>query len=173
VKVEIMGQEYRFISKPETPAEYIHQIAGYVDSQMRKLSRQQPTLDIPRIAVLTAVNIADEYFRLRAEAERSADRVEERIAALEQQLGEAERRLAESEKEKAALAAELEQQREKERALADELAWIKEQSARMSQAAQEESDLREAYRKLEEEYRKLQNEFNEWLDMVDLDRAGH
>ena len=173
VKVEIMGQEFRFISKPETPVEYIHQIAGYVDSQMQKLSRQQPSLDIPRVAVLAAVNIADEYFRMRAEAERSADRVEDRITALEQKLREAERGLAAAEDEKANLLAQLETQRAKEKELLNELVSMKEQSVIMKQAVQEESDLREAYRKLEEEYRKLQSEFNDWLDMVDHERAGH
>jgi cell division protein ZapA len=54
----------RFSTSP-TPrgsdAEYILKLAEYVDGKMRAVSEQTHTVDTARLAVLAALNIADEY----------------------------------------------------------------------------------------------------------------
>lgn len=42
-------------------------VAGYVDDRMNEIAKGNHRLDTAKIAVLTAVNIADEYIRLQQE----------------------------------------------------------------------------------------------------------
>lgn len=60
VNVKIFGQEYT-ISGEQT-REHIIKVADYVDSKMNKLSKIIPSGPVASLAVLSAVNIADEYF---------------------------------------------------------------------------------------------------------------
>lgn len=69
VTVEIGGQRYPIRSSLE--ASYVAELAAYVDEKMRLASRETNSGDSLKIAVLAALNIADEYFRCRA-AENTA-----------------------------------------------------------------------------------------------------
>jgi cell division protein ZapA len=57
VTVEIYDQTYRL--RGHDP-EYIHMLAGMVDSKMHAVASQGTTVDSLRVAVLAALNIADE-----------------------------------------------------------------------------------------------------------------
>jgi cell division protein ZapA len=63
IEVTIFNQTYRLRSK--TDKEHVEQIARLVDERMRQISSQITTHDVVRIAVLTALNIADEMQNLR------------------------------------------------------------------------------------------------------------
>ncbi|MDQ0339864.1 cell division protein ZapA [Caldalkalibacillus uzonensis] len=67
VTVEIFGQKYTL--KGEASEAYMKEVAHYVDEKMRELSAKNPSLDTTKTAVLTAVNLADEYFKLQQEYE--------------------------------------------------------------------------------------------------------
>ena len=72
VTVEIHGQQYPIRSGLD-PA-YVAELAAYVDEKMRLALRESPAGDTLKLAVLAALNIADEYFRApgrRAAPERS------------------------------------------------------------------------------------------------------
>ena len=58
VRVEIYDQAYNLRG---TDPEYIHKLAELVDSKMRAVASQTATVDSLRLAVLAALNIADEY----------------------------------------------------------------------------------------------------------------
>ena len=58
VRVEIFDQAYNLRG---SDPEYILKLAEYVDSKMRAVSEQTHTVDTARLAVLAALNIADEY----------------------------------------------------------------------------------------------------------------
>jgi cell division protein ZapA len=60
VTVEIFGQSYRL--RGEDP-EYIHHLAALVDAKMRLVASQGKTVDSLRVAVLAALNLADELAR--------------------------------------------------------------------------------------------------------------
>ena len=62
VRVEIFDQAYNLRG---TDPEYITKLAEYVDSKMRAVSEQTHTVDTARLAILAALNIADEYHLLR------------------------------------------------------------------------------------------------------------
>ena len=81
VHVEIFGQTYTV--RAGTDASYVQKLAEYVDSQMTDVSRAAGAVDSVRIAVLAALNIADECFQLRGQegdAERRAQAKAEVLA---------------------------------------------------------------------------------------------
>jgi cell division protein ZapA len=62
VRVEIFDQPYNLRG---SDAEYILKLADFVDSKMRAVAEQTNTVDTARLAVLAALNIADEYHLLK------------------------------------------------------------------------------------------------------------
>ena len=62
VRVEIFDQAYNLRG---SDPDYILKLADYVDSKMRAVSEQTHTVDTARLAVLAALNIADEYHLLK------------------------------------------------------------------------------------------------------------
>src|SRR5450755_1636180 len=63
VRVEIYDQTYQLRG---SDAEYIGKLADYVDTKMRLIAQQASTVDSLRVAVLAALNIADEYLMLKS-----------------------------------------------------------------------------------------------------------
>jgi cell division protein ZapA len=63
--VEIYGCQYAVCGQASSGQ--MQQIAGYVDRKMRELASNNPCLDTARLAMLSAVNIADDYLRLQAD----------------------------------------------------------------------------------------------------------
>lgn len=63
VTVDIGGQRYPIRS--ELDEHYVAELAAYVDQKMRAASDAAPTSDMLGLAVLVALNLADEYFRAR------------------------------------------------------------------------------------------------------------
>ena len=62
VRVEIFDQGYNLRG---SDPEYILRLAEYVDTKMRAVAEQTHTVDTVRLAVLAALNIADEYHLLK------------------------------------------------------------------------------------------------------------
>jgi cell division protein ZapA len=63
IPVEINGQRYPIRSTLDP--EYVARLASFVDERMRVAADSTPTGDSLRLAVLAALNIADELFRCR------------------------------------------------------------------------------------------------------------
>jgi cell division protein ZapA len=62
VRVEIFDQPYNLRG---SDPDYILKLAEYVDGKMRAVAEQTHTVDTVRLAVLAALNIADEYHLLQ------------------------------------------------------------------------------------------------------------
>lgn len=77
IKVEIFGNEYRI--KGQADAEYVRKVAAYVDEKMRQIAQMSATGAVSKIAILTAINIADELFRERLERQRTAEELSKRL----------------------------------------------------------------------------------------------
>ena len=84
IPVEIHGQRYPIRSGLE-PA-YVAQLASYVDEKMRTAADSTPTGDTLRLAVIAALNIADEYFRCRDANNAKDGEIAERAGELEKLL---------------------------------------------------------------------------------------
>ncbi len=68
VRVEIFDQAYNLRG---SDPEYILKLAEYVDSKMRAVAEATNTIDTVRLAVLAALNIADEYHLLKKKQHES------------------------------------------------------------------------------------------------------
>ena len=92
VRVEIFDQGYNLRG---TDPDYILKLAEYVDTKMRAVSQQTHTVDTARLAVLAAINIADEYHLLRRKLEGgtsdSSRRARQLLNALDEVLTEKQR----------------------------------------------------------------------------------
>ena len=87
VTVEIGGQRYPIRSVLDE--QYVSRLAAYVDQKMRAASDAAPASDMLGLAVLVALNIADEYFRQRDQQSVSSDTLHERTMRLERMVDEA------------------------------------------------------------------------------------
>ena len=87
VTVEILGQRYPVRSSLDPG--YVSELATYVDERMRAAADKSPAADSLKVAVLAALNVADEYFRCR-DADRSATGdVRKRAMEIEQVVDQA------------------------------------------------------------------------------------
>jgi cell division protein ZapA len=85
VRVEIYDQPYNLRG---TDAEYILKLAGFVDAKMRSVAEQTSTVDSLRLAVLAALNIADELHLLRKRFDSLASEYRKRADMLAGALDE-------------------------------------------------------------------------------------
>lgn len=74
--VDIYGQSYRIMGKASV--NHMRMVAGFVDDKMKEIAETSSRLDTAKIAVLAAVNIADEYFKLK----ESYSELERKLAEL-------------------------------------------------------------------------------------------
>lgn len=68
ISVDIYGQKYTLRVTPEEK-ENVLAIANHVDKMMHKVGDNQSRLDYRDVAVLAAMNLAEDYFRLQREYE--------------------------------------------------------------------------------------------------------
>jgi cell division protein ZapA len=81
VSVEIRGQRYAISSALDT--QYVCTLASYVDEKMRAAADSTPSGDLLKHAVLAALNIADELFRVQDAQKARRGALVERTEALE------------------------------------------------------------------------------------------
>ena len=87
VRVSIFGHEYT-VKAPADP-EYIKEIAEYVSNRMKEVEQGLSTdQTISRIAILTAMNIADELFASKKTISMKSGKVEDRIQSLVEYIDE-------------------------------------------------------------------------------------
>jgi cell division protein ZapA len=88
--VRIFNQTYNVRSENEP--EYIQKLAALLDNKMAEISQLTPTVDTVRVAVLAALNIADEYMLAQARLEALEQEIDERgkqmISTLEPLCGQ-------------------------------------------------------------------------------------
>ena len=85
VRVEIFDQPYNLRG---SDPEYILRLAEYVDTKMRAVSEQTHTVDTARLAVLAALNIADEYHLLKRKSDNGSSDYVKRAQHLSDALDE-------------------------------------------------------------------------------------
>src|ERR1700745_364933 len=85
VRVEIFDQGYNLRG---SDPDYILKLAEYVDSKMRAVAEQTATVDSVRLAVLAALNIADEYHLLKRKCEGGDSNYHQRAQQLASALDE-------------------------------------------------------------------------------------
>jgi cell division protein ZapA len=89
--VKIHGQEYTI--RADRDPEYIQSIARFVDDRMRETARDAGQVTSLRVAILSALNIADELFQERESGAADAvhsleERARRMVATLEEVVDE-------------------------------------------------------------------------------------
>lgn len=87
VTVEIQGQQYPI--KTSLDAGYVQRLAAHVEARLQKAALSAPSADTVGLAILTALNITDEFFRARDERTAQSGNLAERAAALERIVDQA------------------------------------------------------------------------------------
>ncbi len=85
-RVEILGREYSIRSSEEE--ERVQEIAAYVNQKIKEVSEKSSTVSTLNVAILAAMNIANEYFQSREELSRINQRVETRSGRLIEMIEE-------------------------------------------------------------------------------------
>jgi len=86
VRVEIYDQTYNLRG---SDPQYIKKLADFVDGKMRTVAQQTQTVDSLRLAVLAALNIADEYHILKRKYDDIAGDFDQRARELSGALDQA------------------------------------------------------------------------------------
>jgi cell division protein ZapA len=84
--VEIFGQTYNVRGNGDP--DYLAELARFVDTRMREVAAQVATVDPAKIAILAALNIADEFSRFRRQREDAAGIWLERTEEISERLSE-------------------------------------------------------------------------------------
>ena len=101
VTVKINGMEYNLKGKEED--EYLLKVSEYVDGKFKEVSSNNNKLSISSVAVLSALNIADELFKCNNEVEdllKEKNSLEERNLTLKERIREIKQEVEETIKNK-------------------------------------------------------------------------
>ena len=82
IEIEIYGQKYRIRVKGEEDEKYISHLTSYVEQKMREVAVKSKSVDVLKVAVLAALNIADEYFL----CQKNLDQLNEVIGLMENEI---------------------------------------------------------------------------------------
>jgi len=80
VAVNIAGQ--RYVVRSEADETYVRTLASYLDEQIDELKRNSKVVATQKLAILAALNIADELFRERRKRSELESRVRQKSRSL-------------------------------------------------------------------------------------------
>jgi cell division protein ZapA len=87
--VQVLGHEYPVEANPGEEL-YVNRLAQYVEERMRELKDESKVIDSYKLAVLAAMNIADDLFRLQDQRGTTSksfdDKADELIHLLDEAL---------------------------------------------------------------------------------------
>jgi cell division protein ZapA len=84
VTVTIFGHEYTL--KGDAEAEYVQQVARFVDRKMKEVAENSTIASTSKIAILAAINIADELMRERQKRHEALAMLDERTGQIASML---------------------------------------------------------------------------------------
>lgn len=84
VKVDIFGNDY--ILKADTDDRHIQKVADLVDQRMREVSLSTNSKSTINIAILAALNIADEYLKIKDEKDKAETKARELTQLIDSSL---------------------------------------------------------------------------------------
>jgi len=84
VKVNIFGTEYPI--KGDSDVNYIQDVASYVNNKMIEIEKSLTVKSSLKVAILAALNIADELYKERAEKNKFLEILEQKSHGLNEKL---------------------------------------------------------------------------------------
>ena len=82
LEIEIFGQQYKIRVKGEEDEKYIGHLTSLVDQKMHEVAVKSKSADMTKIAVLAALNIADELFL----SQKKLDQLNEALGHMETEI---------------------------------------------------------------------------------------
>ncbi|MGI6751325.1 MAG: cell division protein ZapA [Anaerovoracaceae bacterium] len=157
VSVRIYGQEYTITGT--SPPDQIVKVANFVDDKMHRIAAAIPSCSVASLAVLTAVNLTDEYFKLKRmvdEISKSSGKHEKEIQKYEKLLEEAKESL-DVLKEKEAITAK-----------GNELlrAKLEDEELKAEALKSKNKEMKNAYNALKKKNEKLNHRLEEQIETV-------
>lgn len=88
ISVSILDREYQFTCEPQE-RDALKAAAALLDERMLEIKKSGNLMPLERIAVMTALNLADELLKLRGLEQQRRERVDERLHHLANELEDA------------------------------------------------------------------------------------
>ncbi len=76
-EISIMGQ--KFMVKSDSNDDYVRRIAGFVDLKINEVMSSTKSVASLNVAILAAMNIADEYFKFKREQDEKLDKAQKKV----------------------------------------------------------------------------------------------
>lgn len=172
VTVNIMGNEYTMIGYDSE--EHIQSIAMYVDKKMRELHKKNGMLNNLMVAILTSLNVADEYFKLQQELEvikKEAKKPGKELEDSRYQLRKAKEEISRLNGEAEDLKQQLANSQEEASNIYNE--WlkaqkeVKEMAEKVEFIGEQNKDLENMISRMKSEEKRLREELDEFLRTFD------
>ncbi len=77
IEVVIMGQ--KFLVRSESEENYVTEVSGFVDKKINEVMQSTKSVASLNVALLAAMNIADEYLKFKRGTDTRIDKVEKKI----------------------------------------------------------------------------------------------
>lgn len=87
IEVDIFGATYHV--RGENDPDHLQELAAFVDEKMREVASHVATVDTAKIAILTALNIADELIQCRQVLDGERGEISEKVTELTGELEDA------------------------------------------------------------------------------------
>ena len=85
-RVEIFGTEYSVRADAGAEEQYVKDIAAYVDAKMKEISEKQKLVSSTKIAILAAINLADEVFQSKHRSDKTTQDASAKVLELSEVL---------------------------------------------------------------------------------------
>ena len=79
-EVSILNQ--KFLIKSEADERYVNRVSDYVSERIHDITSNSKSVSSLRVAILAALNIADDYFKLKEKSKQKHVKTEEKIKEL-------------------------------------------------------------------------------------------
>lgn len=73
ITVEIYGEQYVILGSESSS--HIRYVASLVNDKMREIGSKNPSLDVNKLAVLTAVNAVNDYLKIKEQLEKLQEEI--------------------------------------------------------------------------------------------------
>jgi cell division protein ZapA len=85
-KTEVTVLGHKFTVKTDNPEDFVSKVAIYVNEKLEEVKGHTKTATSLNVALMTCLNIAEEYLKFKEERGRMKGKVEERIQGLIEQI---------------------------------------------------------------------------------------
>jgi len=79
-QIRVLGQDISVLS--DSGDEHVEAVVSYVNDKVAEIQKNTKAINILQVAVLAALNVADEYFKLQGEKEDICHQMESRSEQL-------------------------------------------------------------------------------------------